>query len=96
MLDETFARSLVEALEDSAAGAAADYLRIRAAYLELARSDDPNEVALAMVGSDLEAAFSRLQSMTGLSFLEYSTSACAALREEARRAMHRQDCPSAG
>lgn len=85
MPDNAFVRSLVDALEESAVEAAADYLRIRTAYLELARHDDPNEVALAMVGADLEAAYSRLQSMTGLPFLDCSTSACAALREEVRR-----------
>lgn len=51
--------------EREIARAEADYQRLRAAYLELAQGED-NEVALAMVGADMERANATLQSLTGL------------------------------
>lgn len=42
-----------------------DYHRLRAAYLDVARQSPDNEVALAMIGSDMDRAFARLQSLLG-------------------------------
>ena len=54
------------AIQDEAGKADADYRRLRGAYLELVRKEPTNDVALAMVGADMERAQARLQSLAGL------------------------------
>jgi hypothetical protein len=44
----------VLALQDEVARADADYQRLRTAYLEIAQSDPTHEVALAMIGADMD------------------------------------------
>jgi hypothetical protein len=47
-----------------------DYRRLRQAYLELARGPD-NQVALAMVGADMERANTLLRNLGGLRQLPF-------------------------
>lgn len=64
--------------------AEADYLRLRRAYLDLA-SGERNEVALAMVGADMERAHATLQGLSGLRPLPFSHQPTGVLRREANR-----------
>ncbi|MFD0667088.1 hypothetical protein ACT80S_05185 [Ramlibacter sp. MAHUQ-53] len=65
--------------------AEADYQRFRAAYLELARDEPGHEVALAMVGADMDRAHARLQSLIGLPRLPFTHEPSTVMRREARR-----------
>ena len=70
------------------ARAEADYQRLRQAYLELARGQDQNEVnevALAMVGADMERANAVLRRLGGLRELPFTHEPTQAERREARR-----------
>lgn len=61
-----------------------DYQRLRVAYLELAKQEY-NEVALAMVGADMERAHATLQSLSGLRQLPFTHEPTRVVRREARR-----------
>jgi len=65
--------------------AEADYQRFRAAYLEVARNEPGHEVALAMIGADMDRAHARLQSLTGLPRLPFTHEPSTVVRREARR-----------
>lgn len=54
------------AVQQELARAEEDYRRLRAAYLEIARNEPGHEVALAMVGADMDRAHAVLQSRIGL------------------------------
>ena len=45
------------------ADAQADYQRFRAAYVQIAREEPGHEVALAMVGADMDRAYARVQKL---------------------------------
>jgi hypothetical protein len=64
------------------ASAEADYQRLRAAYLDLLQRDPEHEVALAMVGADMDRAHARLQALLGLPSRPYAHEPSAALRRE--------------
>lgn len=55
----------VEALQHEVSRADEDYRRLRAAYLDVARNEPGHEVALAMIGADMDRAHARLQALTG-------------------------------
>lgn len=63
--------------------AEADYERLRQAWLDLANRED-NEVALAMVGADMERAYHSLQSLVGLRELPFTHRRSQATEREAR------------
>lgn len=42
-----------------------DYQRLRSAFLELTRQENGHEVALAMIGADMERAHARWQALGG-------------------------------
>jgi len=65
--------------------AEADYQRFRAAYLEIARNEPGHEVALAMVGADMDRAHARLQTLIGLPKLPFTHEPSTVIRREARR-----------
>ena len=65
--------------------AEADYQRFRAAYLEIARTEPGHEVALAMVGADMDRAHARLQNLIGLPKLPFTHEPSTVMRREARR-----------
>lgn len=65
--------------------AEADYRRLRAAYLQLARHEPGHEVALAMIGADMDQAHARLQSLLGLPRLPFTREPSSVIRGEAQR-----------
>ena len=65
--------------------AEADYQRFRAAYLEVARNEPGHEVALAMIGADMDRAHARLQTLIGLPRLPFTHEPSTVIRREARR-----------
>ncbi|MEY2619153.1 MAG: hypothetical protein RL522_2155 [Pseudomonadota bacterium] len=65
--------------------AEADYQRFRAAYLEVARNEPGHEVALAMIGADMDRAHARLQALMGLPRLPFTHEPSVVMRREARR-----------
>ncbi len=65
--------------------AEADYQRLRAAYLEVARHEPGHEVALAMIGADMDRAHARLQALLGLPRLPFTHEPSTVVRREARR-----------
>lgn len=54
------------ALQDEVARAEADYRRLRHAYRAILHKEPDHEVALAMIGADLDRAHARLQALGGL------------------------------
>src|SRR5688572_11298913 len=56
----------VLALQDEVARADGDYQRLRNAYVDLVEHEPSHEVALAMIGADMDRAHARLQALIGL------------------------------
>jgi hypothetical protein len=54
------------AAQQTLASAEEDYQRLRAAYVEVARSEPGHEVALAMIGADMDRSHAHLQALIGL------------------------------
>jgi hypothetical protein len=75
----------VLALQEEVARADADYQRLRNAYLEIAQNEPTHEVALAMVGADMDRAHARLQALIGLPRLPFTHEPSAVMRREAQR-----------
>jgi hypothetical protein len=75
----------VLALQQEVARAEADYQRLRAAYLEIAKNEPGHEVALAMIGADMDRAHARLQALIGLPRLPFTHEPSAVLRREVQR-----------
>ncbi len=67
------------------ARAEGDYQRLRAAYLEVARHERHHEVALAMLGADMDRAHARLQTLLGLPRLPFTREPSEVVRREAER-----------
>src|SRR5207245_6142556 len=53
----------VLALQEEVARADSDYQRFRNAYLETVQNEPTHEVAMAMIGADMDRAHARLQAM---------------------------------
>lgn len=79
----TYARVMASPQEISRAEA--DYQRLRAAYLEVARNEPGHEVALAMIGADMDRAHGRLQALMGLPRLPFTHEPSTVVRREALR-----------
>lgn len=75
----------VLSLQDEVARADGDYQRLRNAYLDIARHEPTHEVALAMVGADMDRAHARLQALIGLPRLPFTHEPSAVMRREAQR-----------
>ena len=73
------------AAQQEVARAEADYQRFRAAYLEIARNEPGHEVALAMIGADMDRAHAHLQSLIGLPRLPFTHEPSTVMRREAQR-----------
>jgi hypothetical protein len=73
------------ALQQEVSRAEADYQRLRAAYLDIAKNEPGHEVALAMVGADMDRAHARLQALIGLPRLPFTHEPSAVIRREAQR-----------
>ncbi|MEO5671096.1 MAG: hypothetical protein ABIR26_10435 [Ramlibacter sp.] len=75
----------VQALQLQVARADADYKRLRAEYLKIATNEPGHEVALAMVGSDMDRAHAQLQLLIGLPQLPFTHEPSTVVLREARR-----------
>jgi hypothetical protein len=75
----------VLALQDEVARADADYQRLRNAYMDVAENEPTHEVALAMIGADMDRAHARLQALIGLPRLPFTHEPSAVARREAQR-----------
>jgi hypothetical protein len=80
--------SRVQSLQKDVARAEADYQRFRAAYLEVARNEPGHEVALAMIGADMDRAHAALQALIGLPRLPFTHEPSTVVRREAQRLSH--------
>jgi hypothetical protein len=75
----------VLALQEEVARADADYQRLRNAYMDIAEKEPTHEVALAMVGADMDRAHARLQALIGLPRLPFTHEPSTVMRREAQR-----------
>lgn len=75
----------VLALQDEVARADADYQRLRNAYLDIAQNEPTHEVALAMIGADMDRAHARLQALIGLPRLPFTHEPSSVMRREAQQ-----------
>ena len=75
----------VLALQDEVARADADYQRLRNAYIEVAQNEPTHEVALAMIGADMDRAHARLQALIGLPRLPFTHEPSSVMRRETQR-----------
>jgi len=73
------------ALQQEVSRAEGDYHRLRGAYLEIARTEPGHEVALAMMGADMDRAHARLQALIGLPRLPFTHEPSAVVLREAQR-----------
>ena len=81
----------MQAVQQEVARAEADYQRLRAAYLEIARNEPGHEVALAMIGADMDRAHAHLQTLIGLPRLPFTHEPSTVVRREAERLTHDED-----
>src|SRR3954468_18829046 len=75
----------VLALQEEVARADSDYQRLRNAYLETVEREPTHEVALAMIGADMDRAHARLQALIGLPRLPFTHEPSTVMRREAQR-----------
>ena len=75
----------VLALQDEVARADGDYQRLRNAYVDLVEHEPTHEVALAMIGADMDRAHARLQALIGLPRLPFTHEPSSVMRREAQR-----------
>jgi hypothetical protein len=68
-----------------------DYQRLRAAYLDIARKEPGHEVALAMIGADMDRAHAHLQMLIGLPQMPFTHDSGAVVRREAARAKEEEN-----
>ena len=60
-----------------------DYDRLRAAYLQVARTQPGHEVALALIGADVDRAHAALQALVGLRHSPHALEPSEVLRRQA-------------
>lgn len=60
-----------------------DYDRLRTAYLKIARTDPEHDVALAMIGADVDKAYAALQGLVGLQPFPFEMEPSHVLRRQA-------------
>ncbi|HSI53199.1 MAG TPA: hypothetical protein VK981_04455 [Ramlibacter sp.] len=75
----------INALQQEVTRAEGDYQRLRAAYLEIAKNEPGHEVALAMIGADMDRAHAHLQALIGLPRLPFTHEPSMVVRREAQR-----------
>jgi len=75
----------VLALQEEVARADGDYERLRGAYLDIVEHEPSHEVALAMIGADMDRAHARLQALIGLPRLPFTHEPSTVMRREALR-----------
>lgn len=64
-------------------GAQQDYDRLRAAFLQIARTEPEHDVALALIGADVDRAYVVLQELVGLQPFPYALEPSHVLRRQA-------------
>ena len=74
----------VLALQEEVARADSDYQRFRNAYLETVQNEPTHEVAMAMIGADMDRAHARLQALIGLPRLPFTHEPSTVMRREAQ------------
>lgn len=79
------------AAQNELARAEEDYQRLRAAYVRVARDEPGHEVALAMIGSDMDRAHAVLQSMIGLPRMPFTHDPVAAAEQESERGQREEE-----
>lgn len=75
----------MQAVQRRVARAEADYARFRAAYLDVAQNEPDHEVALAMIGADMNRAHAYLQALIGLPPTPFEKQPSVVVLREARR-----------
>jgi hypothetical protein len=75
----------MQAVQRRVARAEADYARFRAAYLEIAQNEPDHEVALSMIGADMNRAHAYLQALIGLPPTPFEKQPSVVVMREARR-----------
>ena len=75
----------VLALQEEVARADSDYQRLRNAYLQTVQDEPTHEVAMAMIGADMDRAHARLQALIGLPRLPFTHEPSTVMRREAQR-----------
>lgn len=73
------------AAQQEVARAEEDYERLRAAYVEVARNEPGHEVALAMIGADMDRAHATLQALIGLPRMPFTHDPSRSVRRDAER-----------
>ena len=68
-----------------------DYSRLRTAYVKIAHEEPGHEVALAMVGADMDRAHAMLQSLIGLPRMPFTHDPSKTVRRDAEREQHEQE-----
>jgi len=81
----------IHALQQEVARAEGDYQRLRAAYMEVAKNEPGHEIALAMIGSDMDRAHAHLQALIGLPRLPFTHEPSTVIRREAQRLTEEQE-----
>ena len=71
---------------ESIARAEADYQRFRGAYLDVAKNQPDNDLALGMIGADMQRAHLLLQALTGTPGLAFTPEPIVISREAGRLA----------
>src|SRR6478609_9305727 len=75
----------VLALQEEVSRADADYQRLRNAYMDVAEREPSHDVALAMIGADMDRAHARLQALIGLPRLPFTHEPSSVMRRELQR-----------
>jgi hypothetical protein len=75
----------VLALQEEVSRADADYQRLRNAYMDIAEGEPTHDVALAMIGADMDRAHARLQALIGLPRLPFTHEPSTVMRRELQR-----------
>jgi len=73
----------LRAAQERISQAQQDYDRLRAAYLQIARADPEHDVALALIGADVDRAHAALQALVGLRPSPYALDPSEVLRRQA-------------
>jgi hypothetical protein len=73
------------AAQQEVARAEEDYERLRAAYVEIAKNEPGHEVALAMIGADMDRAHATLQALIGLPRMPFTHDPSQSVRRDAER-----------
>jgi hypothetical protein len=79
------------AAQHELARAEEDYERLRTAYVKIAHDEPGHEVALAMVGADMDRAHAMLQSLIGLPRMPFTHDPSKTVRRDAEREQEEQE-----